>query len=154
MNGNARENSEIHEDIEDDNISSDPTDNAIEGNNNNEAKTNSLNSKQPSVMRKDESANSSIETSPGGSKAIKAKGTYYPLTAFPTNMPQGPVMRKGDESPPCHEPSPGKPCSPILVSIYSSQHLILTGLKHINQKSIYDQFHMGCIIMGDYLSNA
>ena len=132
MNGNARENSEIHEDIEDDNISSDPTDNAIEGNNNNEAKTNSLNSKQPSVMRKDESANSSIETSPGGSKAIKAKGTYYPLTAFPTNMPQGPVMRKGDESPPCHEPSPGKPCSPILVLIYSSKHLILTGLKHIS----------------------
>ena len=127
MNGNARENSEIHEDIEDDNISSDPTDNAIEGNNNNEAKTNSLSSKQTSVMRKDESANSSIETSPGGSKAIKAKGTYYPLTAFPTNMPQGPVMRKGDESPPCHEPSPGKTCSPILLLlIYSIQYLSLT----------------------------
>ena len=29
---------------------------------------------------------------------IKAKGTYYPLTAFPTSMPQGPVMRS--ESPP------------------------------------------------------
>ena len=29
----------------------------------------------------------------------KAKGTYYPLTAFPTSMPQGPVMHKdGDKS--------------------------------------------------------
>ena len=105
INGNARENSDIHEDSDDEN---DNTDNAIEGNNNNEAKTNSLGSKQSSVIRKDESGNSSIETSPGGSKAIKAKGTYYPLTAFPTNMPQGPVMRKGDESPPRHEAAPGR----------------------------------------------
>jgi len=36
----------------------------------------------------------------GGSVAqIKARGTYYPLTAFPTSMPQGAVMRK-DASPP------------------------------------------------------
>ena len=34
---------------------------------------------------------------------IKAKGTYYPLTAFPTSMPQGPVMRS--ESPPHVEPA-------------------------------------------------
>ena len=68
---------------------------------------NSLGSK-PSGIRKDESGNSSLETSPGGSKAIKAKGTYYPLTAFPTSMPQGPVMRKGDESPPRHDPASGK----------------------------------------------
>ena len=34
---------------------------------------------------------------------IKAKGTYYPLTAFPTSMPQGPVMRS--ESPPHMEPT-------------------------------------------------
>ena len=59
-------------------------------------------------------AEKNLKTNQGGSKAIKAKGTYYPLTAFPTNMPQGPVMRKGDESPPCHEPSPGKTYSPIL----------------------------------------
>jgi len=30
---------------------------------------------------------------------IKAKGTYYPLTAFPTKMPQGAVMHR-DNSPP------------------------------------------------------
>ena len=34
---------------------------------------------------------------------IRPKGTYYPLTAFPTSMPQGPVMRC--ESPP-HEEMP------------------------------------------------
>ena len=35
----------------------------------------------------------------GGLIKAKAKGTYYPLTAFPTNMPQGPVM---------HQPETGK----------------------------------------------
>ena len=64
--------------------------------------------KLPPTQRKDESANSSLETSPSGAKAIKARGTYYPLTAFPTSMPQGPVMRKGDESPPRHETAPGR----------------------------------------------
>lgn len=29
---------------------------------------------------------------------VKARGTYFPLTSFPTNMPQGPVMRR-DASP-------------------------------------------------------
>ena len=110
LNGNALDKSGINEDSDDENLSSDPTDDAIEGNNNNEAKTNpnSLGSKSSTALRKDESANSSLETSPGGSKAIKAKGTYYPLTAFPTSMPQGPVMRKGDESPPRNESAPGK----------------------------------------------
>ena len=41
---------------------------------------------------------------PGG--LIKAKGTYYPLTAFPTSMPQGPVMRK--EENPAVNSSPSK----------------------------------------------
>jgi hypothetical protein len=36
---------------------------------------------------------------------IKAKGTYYPLTAFPTSMPQGPVMHR-DGSPPRTEIQP------------------------------------------------
>lgn len=36
---------------------------------------------------------------------IKARGTYYPLTAFPTSMPQGPVMRREDGSPPRTEAS-------------------------------------------------
>ena len=39
-------------------------------------------------------------TPPKNQGLIKAKGTYYPLTAFPTSMPQGPVMRQGGESPP------------------------------------------------------
>ena len=36
---------------------------------------------------------------------IKARGTYYPLTAFPTSMPQGPVMRREADSPPRTEAS-------------------------------------------------
>ena len=43
---------------------------------------------------------SSSEDSPSKQGLIKARGTYYPLTAFPTNMPQGPVMRRDDDSPP------------------------------------------------------
>ena len=41
------------------------------------------------------------QDSPGRPSVVKAKakGTYYPLTAFPTSMPQGPVMHKdGDKS--------------------------------------------------------
>ncbi len=36
--------------------------------------------------------NSGDDTPPKNSGMIKARGTYYPLTAFPTTMPQGPVM--------------------------------------------------------------
>lgn len=43
---------------------------------------------------------SSEDTPPKNQGLIKAKGTYYPLTAFPTNMPQGTVMRQRGESPP------------------------------------------------------
>ena len=43
--------------------------------------------------------NSSDESPPKSQGLIKARGTYYPLTAFPTSMPQGPVMRR-DDSPP------------------------------------------------------
>lgn len=97
-------------DDEDDNTASDPTEDSVEGNNNNENKANShASSIRPlSNQRKDDQTNTSLETSPGGAKAIKAKGTYYPLTAFPTSMPQGPVMRKGDESPTQNEPLSGR----------------------------------------------
>ena len=33
-------------------------------------------------------------TPPKNQGLIKARGTYFPLTAFPTSMPQGPIMRK------------------------------------------------------------
>ncbi len=46
-----------------------------------------------------ESGSNSDDSPPKNQGMIKAKGTYYPLSAFPTNMPQGPVMRR-DESPP------------------------------------------------------
>ena len=48
------------------------------------------------------------EGSPSTKGLIKARGTYYPLTAFPTSMPQGPVIRP-DASPPRIEPSQSKP---------------------------------------------
>ncbi len=44
------------------------------------------------------------DTPPKQQGLIKARGTYYPLTAFPTSMPQGAVMRKEAEE----EVSPGK----------------------------------------------
>ena len=53
----------------------------------------------PPSKRKPDGDSSSEGTPPKNQGLIKAKGTYYPLTAFPTNMPQGPVMRRG-ESPP------------------------------------------------------
>ena len=97
-------------------------------------------------QRKDESANSSLETSPSGAKAIKARGTYYPLTAFPTSMPQGPVMRKGDESPPHHEAAPGRKiryfissCTfMVIYTIFTSPlaWLILLLLKNFNTITI------------------
>jgi hypothetical protein len=36
--------------------------------------------------------NSDDSSPPKNHGLIKARGTYYPLTAFPTSMPQGPVM--------------------------------------------------------------
>lgn len=90
-------------DSDEDNIhpDNDDDDDTNEGNNNNENKTNSNTptNKLSSSQGKEDSSNSPLESSPSGAKAIKARGTYYPLTAFPTSMPQGPVMRKGDESP-------------------------------------------------------
>ena len=60
----------------------------------------------PPMKRKADGGDSSSEgTPPKNQGLIKAKGTYYPLTAFPTNMPQGPVMRRG-ESPP-RDPNAG-----------------------------------------------
>ena len=53
-------------------------------------------------------ADSGDESTPPKNKGlIKAVGTYYPLTAFPTNMPQGPVMRQA-QSPPRTEANSGK----------------------------------------------
>ena len=40
-----------------------------------------------------------MDDSPSRLGLIKAKGTYYPLTAFPTSMPQGPVMSTKPEAP-------------------------------------------------------
>lgn len=110
INGSTQEKDDSNQDSDEENLPSESPDDAIEGNNNIEHKTNSnaINMKLTPTQRKDESANSSLETSPSGAKAIKARGTYYPLTAFPTSMPQGPVMRKGDESPPRHESAPGR----------------------------------------------
>jgi len=51
--------------------------------------------------------NSSDESPPKIQGLIKARGTYYPLTAFPTSMPQGPVMHR-DDSPPRTELQPSK----------------------------------------------
>jgi hypothetical protein len=50
---------------------------------------------------------SSDESPPKAQGLIKARGTYYPLTAFPTTMPQGPVMHR-DGSPPRTESQPSK----------------------------------------------
>ena len=49
----------------------------------------------------EENNGESLEDSPPKNQQgmIKAAGTYYPLTAFPTNMPQGPVMRRDNSSP-------------------------------------------------------
>jgi hypothetical protein len=60
--------------------------------------------KQPRLDGENPTINTSMNSDgspPKGSPVaqIKAKGTYYPLTAFPTKMPQGAVMRR-DPSPP------------------------------------------------------
>ena len=88
----------------------DSHDASIEGNNNKAVKrtSNSPTFKSSSNQNKEESSSSPSESSPSGAKAIKARGTYYPLTAFPTSMPQGPVMRKEDESPSRTESASGK----------------------------------------------
>merc|ERR1719412_714317 len=52
-----------------------------------------------------ENESSSEEVSPPKNQGlIKARGTYFPLTAFPTSMPQGSVMRR-DTTPPGGEKS-------------------------------------------------
>ncbi|XP_040574918.1 uncharacterized protein [Lepeophtheirus salmonis] len=60
----------------------------------------------PEGMNRDDTA------SPKG--LIKSKGTYYPLTAFPTSMPQGPVIRQ-DLSPPRNEPSNEETSPPVSL---------------------------------------
>jgi len=50
-----------------------------------------------------ENESSSEEVTPPKNQGlIKARGTYFPLTAFPTSMPQGPIMRR-DSTPPGSE---------------------------------------------------
>ena len=138
INGITQEKEDSNQDSDDENLQSESPDDAIEGNNNIEHKSNSnaINMKLASTQRKDESANSSLETSPSGAKAIKARGTYYPLTAFPTSMPQGPVMRKGDESPPRHETVPGRKYHYVISSFrfnicYALSVKIIEGLDYI-----------------------
>jgi hypothetical protein len=57
---------------------------------------------------------SSDESPPKAQGLIKARGTYYPLTAFPTSMPQGPVMHR-DGSPPRTEVQASK-LAPIAIT--------------------------------------
>lgn len=68
----------------------------------------------PPSKRKPEGDLSSEGTPPKNQGLIKAKGTYYPLTAFPTNMPQGPVMRRVGESPPREQVTSGDEVSPTI----------------------------------------
>ena len=78
-----------------------------EANNNHKEEDND--SPPGSPLPKKESSGSEQGTPPKHQGLIKAKGTYYPLTAFPTNMPQGPVMRNRGESPPrVEQPVSGK----------------------------------------------
>jgi hypothetical protein len=50
-----------------------------------------------------ENESSSEEVTPPKNQGlIKARGTYFPLTAFPTSMPQGSIMRR-DSTPPGSE---------------------------------------------------
>jgi hypothetical protein len=44
-------------------------------------------------------------TPPKNQGLIKARGTYFPLTAFPTSMPQGSVMRSTDSPPGGDQPA-------------------------------------------------
>ena len=73
---------------------------AEESNNNKEGPGSPPGTPPPNKRRAEGGDSSGSEgTPPKNQGLIKAKGTYYPLTAFPTSMPQGPVMRRG-ESPP------------------------------------------------------
>ena len=47
----------------------------------------------------DDETNTDDSSPPKSQGLIKSRGTYFPLTAFPTSMPQGSVMRR-DLSPP------------------------------------------------------
>ena len=80
-----------------------------ESNNNHKAEEDNESSPPGSPLPKKESSGSEQGSPPKHQGLIKAKGTYYPLTAFPTNMPQGPVMRNRGESPPrVEQPVSGK----------------------------------------------
>ena len=68
----------------------------------------------PSKRKPEGDLSSEQGTPPKNQGLIKAKGTYYPLTAFPTNMPQGPVMRRAGESPPREPVTSGDEVSPTI----------------------------------------
>ncbi len=65
--------------------------------------------------------NSSDESPPKIQGLIKARGTYYPLTAFPTTMPQGPVMHR-DDSPPRTELQPS---TLLILQVFKLESLFL-----------------------------
>ncbi len=65
----------------------------------------------PAKRRNDGESSGSEGTPPKNQGLIKAKGTYYPLTAFPTSMPQGPVMRRDGSPPRTEQSSSGKSIS-------------------------------------------
>ena len=65
---------------------------------------NNVDQKGTTTPTKSDKGEAASEDSPPKSQGlIKARGTYYPLTAFPTSMPQGAVMRKDED-----ESSPNK----------------------------------------------
>ena len=79
-----------------------------ENNNNQQNKEDSEENSPPSSPLPNKSSGSEQGTPPKHQGLIKAKGTYYPLTAFPTNMPQGPVMRRGESPPRVEQPVSGR----------------------------------------------
>ena len=86
-----------------------------------------------------ENESSSEEVSPPKNQGlIKARGTYFPLTAFPTSMPQGSVMRR-DTTPPGaadkHAVQGG--CFTFL------DYELRMGKKKLEVKKNTDHFHLG-----------
>ena len=99
-----------------------------ESNNNHKEEDND--SPPGSPLPKKESSGSEQGTPPKHQGLIKAKGTYYPLTAFPTNMPQGPVMRNRGESPPrVEQPVSGKSKTNQNIWDFSPERKTLISIK-------------------------
>ena len=99
-----------------------------ESNNNHKEEDND--SPPGSPLAKKESSGSEQGTPPKHQGLIKAKGTYYPLTAFPTNMPQGPVMRNRGESPPrVEQPVSGKSKTNQNIWDFSPERKTLISIK-------------------------